>query len=460
MSNSVISLRSKRLSLREAKIYALNAEGKYLKQASSSRSTSNYRGEYKGIPEVVEVIFPAKTESVTLDFKDIAVGKKDQFKMPKDPTSSIITRYTMEPLKTYSDPDVEAIAASTMTFVTNAGWRKNEYQLQFPKPVGVETDNLTLKSYLTGVNEWVSRGEGSGSASSGDHFYWDLKQTNTLNSASSVFGELEGNFWSEVGTYAVNVSTNPAPLIPAHELPKAWVEHNVAWVEYEKRGKILDLQAFDKTGRRLKKDNRTSWRDTTKGSYFWGLPSRITVVYASSKEGVIVPFEIELKEGGLEVIPAVREKIAAFEELLMFVKGIGQKARGRYGNLLSAFYYASNSNKEPVAFIPLEVAQSDPVGAPVFGYDLTPCKGYYFRKIMTDQDAKKEAKKSSYAWAGGSFEATYDNALLLAVSVDQKNPSIFIRWNDVYINYNDCSKLVQIPAQTSDLAAAGWVEVE
>ncbi|RKX46123.1 MAG: hypothetical protein DRP64_03675 [Verrucomicrobia bacterium] len=460
MSNSVISLRSKGLSLREAKVYALNTEGKYLKRGGASWSESNYRGEYKGTPARVEVVFPVKTESVSIDFKNMAVEKKDKIEMPSSPTNSVVTRYTMEPLKTYSDPDMEAIAASSMAYVTNAGWKKTGCQLQFPKQDGVKTDTTSMKSYLTGVDELVGRGKRSGFSSSGDHFYWELNQTNTLNSATAIFGEFGGTFWSGIGTYAANVSTNPVPLIPGHELPAVSVEHNVVWVEKDPEGKVLDAQAFHSNGRRLKKDNRTSRKNSKTGYFFWGNPSRVSVVYASSKESVVVPFEIELKEGGLGAIPAAREKIQAFDETLALVKEIKRKTHRHYGNLLSASYYACNSNKEPIARIPPEVAQSDPIGAAVFGYELKPFKGYYFRKILTDRDAKKESKKSSHAWAGGEFEATSDSGLLLATPVDEKNPAILLRWNDVYVNYRDCSKLETIPSKPSDLAAAGWIKVE
>ncbi|MCK4563936.1 MAG: hypothetical protein KAU94_04620 [Verrucomicrobia bacterium] len=455
MSNSVINLRSKGLSLREAKVYALNAEGKYLKRGGASWSESNYRGEYKGTPATVALVFPVTTESITLDFKDMAVEKKDKLKMPSSPTNSVVTRYSMEPLKTYADPDLEAIAASSMTYVTNAGWNK----LQFPNPTGVEPDHVSMKSYLTGVDGVIGRGGRSGYYTA-DHFYWDLKQTNILNSASAIFGEVEGWFWSGVGTYSANLSTNPVPLIPGHELPAVSVEHNVVWIEKDPDGKVLDIQAFDATGRRLKKDNRTGWKNSSTGYFFWGMPSRVMVTYASSKESVVVPFEIELKEGGLEAIPAAREKIPTFDETLAFVKEVGKKANRNYGNLLSACYYASNSNKEPMAKIPLEVAQSDPVGAAVFGYESKPFKGYFFQKVLTDRDAKKESTKKSHAWSGGEFEATSDSGLLLATPIDKKNPSILIRWGNVHVNYNDCSTLEQIPSQTSDLVAAGWIEVE
>lgn len=459
MSNSVVSLRSKGLSLREAKVYALNAEGKYLKRQGASWSESDYSGRYKGFPAVVEVVFPVKTESVVLDFKDIAVDKMDKLKMPSTPTNSVVTRYTMEPLKNYSNPDMESIAASSMSYVTNAGWKKNGYQLQFPKPAGVETKSLSMKSYLAGADELVGRGARSYS-SSGNHFYWDLKKTNTLDSATAIFGEVEGTFWSGIGSYSANVSTNSVPLISGQNLPAVSIEHNVVWIAKDSEGKVLDIQAFHKNGRRLKKDNRASSKNSARGYFFWGPPSRVTVTYASSMESVVVPFEIELKDGGLASIPVARAKIPAFEETLAFVKEIGKAANRNYGNLLSACYYAHNSKKEPTAKIPLEVAQSDPIGVAVFDYELKPFKGYFFQKILTDGDVKKKSKKSSHVWAGGEFEATSDRGLLLATPADPKNPAILIRWSKVYINYADCSKLESIPSQTADLVGGGWVEIE
>ena len=460
MSNSVISLRSKGISLMDAKVYALNADGEYLKQGNASGSESNYSGEYKGIPATVEVVWPLRTESVAIHFKDIAVEKEDKLTMPRSPTNNIVTRYSMEPLKSYSDPDMDAIAASSMTYATNAGWKKNRYQLQFPKPSKVEIARIFMKSYLTGVNELVCRGERSGSASSGAHFYWDLKQTNILDSATAIFGEVEGSFWSGVGTYSANVSTNSVSLIPGVELPAVSREHNVVWVKTGSEGRVLDIHAFDESGRRLKKDAHRSAKNSAWGYFFWGMPSRAMVTYTSSKESVVVPFEIELKEGGLSAIPTVHKKIQDFEEVLELMKEIRKKARSRYGNLLSASYYVYSPRKEPLAAIPLEVAKSDPVGVAVFGYDLMPFKGYYFRQMLTDQDAKKETKKISHAWAGGEFETTSDNGLLLAIPIDTQNPSILFRWGNVYINYNDCSNLEQIPSKTSDLDAAGWIEIE
>lgn len=460
MSNSVISLRSKGLSLREAKIYVLNKDGKYLGRKSASWSDSRYRAEYKGTPDTVELVWPVKTEFVSLDFKGLAVGQADKLKMPTNPTNSVVTRYTLEPLEIYSDPDMEAITASTMTYVTNTGWKKNEYELQFPKPANVEIEGMSFKSYLAGVDEFVGPGQRSGFSSSGGMLGWDLTQTNILDSATAVFGELEGRFWSGVGDHTVNVSEEFAPLIREKALPSVSVEHNVVWVQKEQEGLVLDIQAFDESGRRLKKDHRQNYKNSARGYFFWGTPVRVTVTYAAEKESVVMPFEIELKEGGLDGIPAVRKKLTAFDEVLGLAKEVDTKASSRYGNLLSGQYYICNSNKEPRASIPLEIAHSDPTGVAVFGYDLKPVKGYYFRKVLTEQEVKSKSNVSNYAWSEGSFEATNDSGVLLATPVERPNPSILIRWRNVYVNFNDCSKLEVISFDRKELAAAGWIQVQ
>lgn len=460
MSNSVISLRSKGLSLREAKIYALNSDGKYLNRKGASWSDSTYRAEYKGTPDKVELVWPVKTESISLDFKNLAVGKDDKLKMPSNPTNNVVTRYTLETLKIYSDPDMDAISASSMTMVTNAGWKKNEYYLRFPKPEGVETDSRSLKSYFAGVNELVGPGQKSGGSSSGGFFTWQITQTNVLASATAVFGEVKGSFWSDVGYYTANVSTNPTPLISERELPTAWVEHNVVWVEHEKNGKVLDVQAFDKTGRRLKKDNRTRSSNAKRGYYFWGIPGRATVAYASSKEDAVLPFQIELKEGGLADIAELQTDAEQFENVLDLVKEIDKKARRSLGALLSAHYYFCNSEKEPSAAIPLEVAHSDPAGVPIFGYELKPYNGYYFRKILTESELERSSKPSSYSWAGGTFESGSDSGVLMATPADPKAPAILMIWNNVYVNYGNCSSLKSIPTSQNDLETAGWIKVE
>jgi hypothetical protein len=460
ISNSVIRLRSKGMPLSEAKIYARNQEGQYISRQGASWSASHYRGTYKGIPHTVEVVIPVKSQSFSLDIKDLAVGEADQLEMPSSPTNTVVTRYTMESPETFLDPDMSLIAAGEISYVTNASWQKNKHQLQFPKPENVEVEKGAMTIYLAGVDEFVVLSGKRGWASSGHNFYWNLENTNVLMQATGIFGELNGTLWSGIGNYSTDVSINSVPLIPGQELPAVSVEHNVVWIEPAPNGKAMDVQAFDATGRRLKRDNRTSSKNSMRGYFFWGRPSRTTITYASSKQDLVVPFEIELKEGGLKAISAMEENIAAFEEMLDIVKEMDKKSSARYGNLLAANYYFCQPNKKPKAAIPLEIAQSDPIGAPIFGYEATPYKGYFFRKILDQSDVEKGYKTDSHTWAEGTFEAPVTKGILLATPANKKGPGFLVRWGNVYVNFNDCSDLTQISLKPDDLKAAGWIAVQ
>jgi hypothetical protein len=460
LSNSVVSLRSKGISLREAKIYALNKEGQYLGHKGASWSDSNFRAEYRGLPVTVEVVLPIETQSVSFDFKDRAAGKADKLKMPSTATNNVVSRYTQQPLKMFVEPDLSMITAGSMSYVTNGGWQKNKYQLKFPKPDDVEIELISTKVYLTGVDEFVVLSGKKGWSSSGNQFEWQLENTNLLDRATAIIGEFDGSFWSGIGSYSTTVSTNFTPLIPGSELPAAAVEQNVVWIDSSSEGRVLDIQAFDETERQLKKDFRTSMTGSKKGYFFWGRPQRVSVIYASSKEQVSVPFEIELKAKGSEAVSALQEKVVAFEAMLEQVQSVGKKASARYGCLLAAQYYGYNSRKAPREAIPLEIAHSDPAGMEIFGYKVKPFKGYFFQKILTDQEVKSAREKKTYRWQGGEFEAVPDRGVLLVKPADAKMPAFLVTWGRVYLSYKDCSEMTQISMKSDDLKKDGWIQIQ
>lgn len=459
ISNSVISLRSKELSLRDAKIYVRDAAGDYLSRSGASWSDSNYRADYKGRPATVELVLPVKTESLSLDFKDQPAGEGAKLNMPSNPTNSVVTRYSLEAPEKFCDPDMAAFAAGSTTYVTNSGWKKNECVLKFPKPEEVKVANAGVRTYLAGVDQFASPGQSGYSYSSG-MFSWTLENTNALKSASAIFGEVTAEFWSGTGSYTVdNLSTNPVPLIAGQELPTVSVEHNVVWVSLKNETEILGIQAFDATGRQLKKDNRTSWKNSMQGYFFWGKPVRVTVDYAAEKVSAVVPFQVEIKAGGLTDIASMKTQVEDFEERLQIMSEVSKKSLSTYGALLAANYYACNNKKEPIAKISLEVAQSDPVGASVFGYELKPYKGYYFKKVPTDDELKRETPVEKYEWSDGSFEAKRCSGVVLAIPVDKTAPTLLSRWNDLYVNYGDFSTLESINTSSQEMKKAGWFRV-
>lgn len=460
MSNSVVSLRSRNFPLREAKIYARDAEGDYLARSGASWSDSNYRATYNGSPASVELVWPVKTEPLTLTFTDLPAGKDAELKMPSSPTNSIVTRYTLEPPETFCDPDLDDFFASSMTYVTNAGWKKDRHELRFPKPENVEVEKIGIKTYLDGVDEFVSMGQKDGYSYADGMFVWRMNNTNELEAATAIFGEIAAEFWSGTGSYtADNLTTNATPLIAGQDLPAVSVEQNVVWVTAGKEAEILGVQAFDSTGRRLKKDNRTSWNHSRKGYFFWGKPVKVTVDYASEKAAITVPVEVLMDECGLCSRSLTQYKVDDFEELLEVVTEVSKKQSDDYGTLLAANYYADKMPDTPRADIPLEVAQSDPAGAEVFNYILKPYKGYYFKKIPTERDLKQERPLNTYQWSGGEFQASYCRGVLLALPVKEGAPAVLVRWGDMYVNYADCSKLESIDSDSRALEKAGWIRI-
>lgn len=460
ISNSVVHLRSKNLSLRDAEIYARDAAGDYLRHSSSMTSDSNYRATYRGLPASVEVVLPTRIEKLSLEFEDLSVTKESKPVMPSSPTNAIVTRYTLEAPPIFTDPDMAAFSAGTMTYVTNGGWKKNGHELKFQKPEHVEVERIGLRTYLTDTAQFVSQGQRGGHSFSGGFFKWNLDNTNAVKSAGAVFGEIDAEFWSGTGRYtADNLSSNLTALITDRELPAVAVEHNVVWVSVEKEGKVLGVEAFDATGRKLKRDNRTSWSNSKRGYFFWGKPVKVTVDYASEKVSAQVLFQVELKSGGLKGVSALQAKIAAFEELQETLQHVAENCRSSYGTLLAANYYAQNQRKEPIAKIPLDVAQSDPAGAVIFGYELKPYMGYYFKKIQTEREREKELPLEDHEWSGGTFQTRRCNGVYMAVPADPAAPTLLLSWNDLYVNYGDFSTIEAVSTGSNELKKDGWFQV-
>jgi hypothetical protein len=455
ISNSVIQLRSKGISLSESHIYALNEKGEFLNSKGSSRSKSHFRGEYRGAPAMVKVVQSAKTESVVIPFTNFPVNKESILKLSSAPTNTVVTRYAATSAKGYLNPDVDAVTKSSISLRANG-----TPALCFPISPCTKVKKTTIQSYLTGTKEFMYRGHSGGFSMSQGNVIWTLKPTNALGRASAIFGEAEIPLRTGISACSIDVSTNAVPLIPNQDLPAASVEYNVVWVENTSEGEVLEIQAFDLTGRPLKKDNRTSWKNKKTGSHFWGMPTRVTITYSTSATNIVIPFEIELKDGGLEEILAVRKKIIPFEEFISEVKEINQKSR-RCGTLLSGNYYMTGQDNKPMANISQEIARSDPAGAEVFGYDLTPYKGYIFQRIPTEDGLKKERELKEHKWIGGSFESTGSSGTgaLLATPVDPEDPAILIRWSSAYVNYNDCSEFKVVPSFSRGMEKAGWIQL-
>lgn len=459
ISNSVVTIRSKNMDLSDARIDALNRDGECLARRGYSRSSSTYRGEFSGRPASVEVLLVGDTTSCSVKIADFPVTKESKFKMPRMPTNAVPVRYTLEPVDEFVSPDLAVIAASEMTVSTNRGSR-GEWWLQFPAPGNVKVDNLAIRSYLAGVEQLVHIGQDAGFSRSGANYIWKLGDTNNLKQASAVFGDLDVRLCDEVGTFTSVLTTNPVPLIEGKELPAVRVDHNVVWFDYEDDFQVLTVQAFDQAGRRLKKANRTSSGNNRRGLHFWGQPAKVKATCSLGTANVMVPFSIELKEGGLAKVADARKKADQFEELLAELIGI-QKETGRFGNLLAASYYSSDHAGNPTAKIPLEVANADPVGAEIFGYQPKPYKGYFLKKVPSDYEAKREHKPVRYKWSGGSFQADSYTGQLLAVPAEKGQPAVLVTWSkDAFVNYGDVSGFEVAPSSNRNLEKEGWMKVK
>jgi len=455
ISNSVAKIRSKDLSLREAKIYALNKDGEYISQDSSMCSPTIFSGTFKGLPASMEIVIPVRYETVSVEFTDLPVAKGTEIKMPKQPTNSIPVRYTDAGIPVYSDPDLEAFSRGTMTIETNAGRQKDQCILRFPKPAQTERRSIVLKTYLAGTDALIYEGKKNVSWTDVNNYNWWTSEGTLPTEATALFGELTTAFWRDIGNYTVDLSTNPVPLIEGRDEPVVSSEFNVVWVSKVDNEMILDVRAYDGNGRQLKRDYMTSINPRERGYHFWGQPVRTTVAYATGSVTSTVPFEIELKKGGLDAVPEAKAKASAFEAFLEEVKQI-EKDTTRVSDLLAANYYWHNSvTKQPCAYIPLEIAQSDPLGAKIFGYEAKPYKGYYFRRI---RKTGTNWNVSSYGWSGGSFEAG-GQGYLLATPADPRMPSIMFLWGNIYINYKDCSQMEEIDTDSTKMKEAGWIQI-
>lgn len=456
LSNSVVTLRSKGISLRDAKVYARNREGEYLASSGALWSDSSYRGEFNGLPASVVVAIPTSCQDVAVSFTNIVVGN-GPLEMPQEPTSGIPARYTCAPTKSYTDPDLDEWATRSMTLSTNAGWRKDECQLQFPMEAGCAIDNVSMKSYLAGGDTFAFEGRSSGYSYSDTSINWSIPQTGPLRAAAALFGQMSATLWSGIGCYETELSTNFTPFVEGFELPAAAAEQNVVWVRTGPDGHVLEVRATDSTGRRLKPSNRQSSRNAQRGYHFWGQPAKATIVYASTNATLDIPFGIALKEGGMDAVPKARTQVESFEAFIAEIRGIEEMSR-QFGDLLSASHYASSPQNEPVARIPLEVAHADPEGASVFGYEATPYKGYLFRRVPTTRTGRPDL--SSHAWAGGSFDSCgYATSFLLAVPISSERPTILCQWDDVYVHYGTCPDPEAIDTSTWKMREDGWIEI-
>jgi hypothetical protein len=232
---------------------------------------------------------------------------------------------------------------------------------------------------------------------------------------------------------------------------------------------MIQVMAFDANGRRLKKGSHTRHKDGKLIQYFWGLPTTFEVDLATKKINKTIHFDIRqrpLNEEAYLKFQVVAENQGEIVKTLKAISRARLKDRSNYGDDLAGLYYIyDHKKKKPKKLINKKVAHADPAGQKRFRYTAKPYRGYYFT-ILSGMEANgsqkaypKQTKKRTYAWHKGKFTATPYVQMpdIVAIPVDQTQPTFFLQWGQVYMKQLNGSKLEYLP---QDYYSRGWVEAK
>ncbi len=112
-----------------------------------------------------------------------------------------------------------------------------------------------------------------------------------------------------------------------------------------------------------------------------------------------------------------------------------------------------------------EIAHSDPAGQKRFGYKVKPYKGYFFTVLFgvetngVKNGYKRRSKKSNFSWQNGTIitAALTRHPDLVAVPVDQNQPTFFLQWGQVFMKPLNGERLEYLP---DGYYNKGWEEAK
>jgi hypothetical protein len=292
-----------------------------------------------------------------------------------------------------------------------------------------------------------------------------------LQKAHAAFGSVRMNLASEIQRLQFVKRSDGTPVVnrlPSGKKVVVIFDKNEITLNTAK-AEMVQVMAYDASGRRIRRGNYTRHKDGKLIQYFWGVPTTFEMDLVTKKINKTIHFDIRQRPLNEEAYLKFQVDAENQGDIVRTLKAISharRKDRSGYGDDLAGLYYIYDlKQKKPRKLIEKKVAHADPAGQKRFGYKAKPFKGYYFTMLSgteangAQKAYPKQSKKRTYAWHKGKFKASPYVQMpdIVAIPLDRTQPTFFLQWGQVYMKQLNGSKLEYLP---QDYYSRGWVEAK
>ena len=447
-------------------LFAYDKTGRALASRESVSTATSISTRFQGIIAKLKVVVVKERLDYPFEI-DVDLNQGKELELAKEPEVPARVRFDHNAIANYvpfAKTDLNDLGVD-WNEGDNMSWNDG-LSIQLPK--GPFSGKVDWEVHFFGNDKPLYLAGNSFSGSKDLNF---SLQKGELQKAHAAFGSVRMNLASEIQRLRFVKKSDGVPVV--NRLPsgkKIVVIFNKNEITLDTaKTEMIQVMAYDASGRRIKKGNYSRHKDGKLIQYFWGLPTTFEMDLVTKKINKTIHFDIRQR-------PLVEEAYLKFQvdaenqgEVVKTLKAISQarrKDRSGYGDDLAGLYYLyDRKKKKPKKLIEKKVAHADPAGQKRFGYKAKPHKGYYFT-ILSGIEANgaqkaypKQSKQRTYAWHKGKFKTTPFIQMpdIVAIPVDKSQPTFFLQWGQVYMKQLNGSRLEYLP---QDYYSRGWVEAK
>jgi predicted Zn finger-like uncharacterized protein len=449
-----------------AHLFAYDRTGKSLASGETMNSSSIFSTRFQGVIDTLKVVVADKMLEYPFDVEvDLNAGK--ELTLSKKPEIPVRIRYNHKLLPMYVDLEERDLDNLTVVWkeAADGAWNDNLF-IQMPE--GPFSGHAVWEVHFFGKNKPLFL---TGNPIQGMRDFSFRLDKGQLKNASAAFGKIQLDI--KTGIKRLVFVNNNNGETESSKLPSGnnvQVRFNKNEVTYSTgSAEMIQTSAYDAAGSRLRQDNYMHNKGDKHKIYFWGLPARFVLDFATRTVSRQILFDIKQRPLEMQAYQAFKQAIENQREIVTALKKVDRARRkdlSYYGDDLAGLYYLYDRNKKkPMQLIDKTIAQSDPAGQKRFHYMVKPFKGYFFTVLSgvqangVYQEYQRRPDKSEFMWQGGTIKT---NALtrhpdLVAIPEDKSQPTFFLQWGQVYMKPLYGLELDYLP---ENFNSKGWSEAK
>ena len=439
-------------------IYAYDKTGKALAGLESMGSSASKFSRFQGIIETLEVVVVTEIMDETFEV-EVDLNKGKALELPDNPDKSVPVRHDRRTPKTYADVTQQdlknlavrwnsdkslSLAMPRSPVHGNAKWEAHFFDANKPALLAWDPMQMSEKFILYFRNP---------PAKLPDAAFGRVRLTLSAGIQRMSFSKKAKN--------GRTVKRLPSGQKVVVSFDKNQIAYNAG------QNKILQMIAYDGSGKRLKRGKYMHSGKSGQIRRFWGQPATVVLDIATQKISKTIPFELQNAPVDRSAYKLYKQKIDRQRTIFKALKAIEHARRKHYsgyGDTLAGLYYIYHKKNKPLKLIDQAIAHSDPSGTSRFGYKLKPYHGYHFSYLAgTEQngittDYQRKPKEKTFRWQKGSFKAMpyYQRPDIVARPADRTQPTFILLWNEVYMKYLNDPQVKYIP---QNIHTSDWVKI-